>query len=33
MNVCSNTDIISQSLTELLEMLKKVSTENNLPAL
>ena len=33
MNVCSNTDIISQSLIELLELLKQVSKENNLPGL
>jgi ATP adenylyltransferase len=33
MNVCSNTDIISQSLTELLDLLKQVSTEHNLPNL
>ncbi|MHC4843629.1 MAG: HIT family protein [Planctomycetota bacterium] len=32
-NVCSKTDVISQSLTELLEVLKKVSAENNLPQL
>lgn len=30
-NVCSNTDVISQSLTELLETLKQVSKEHNLP--
>jgi ATP adenylyltransferase len=33
MSVCSNTDIISQSLNELLELLKQVSKENNLPGL
>ncbi|MFC1739456.1 HIT domain-containing protein [Planctomycetota bacterium] len=33
MNVCSDTNVISQSLTELLEILKKVSAENNLPDL
>ncbi len=33
MSVCSNTDIISQSLTELLELLKQVSKEHNLPGL
>jgi len=33
MNVCSDTDVISQSLTELLELLKKVSKEHNLPSL
>jgi len=32
-NVCSKTDVISQSLTELLNVLKKVSAENNLPQL
>jgi ATP adenylyltransferase len=32
-NVCSKTDVISQSLTELLDVLKKVSAENNLPHL
>ncbi len=32
MNVCGDTDVISQSMTELLEMLKAVSKENNLPA-
>ncbi len=33
MAVCANTDVISQSLTELLELLKKISTEQNLPNL
>jgi len=33
MNICSDTDLISQSLTELLEILKKVSKETNLPGL
>jgi len=32
-NVCSDTDVISQSLTELLEQLRKVSKEQNLPQL
>jgi len=32
-NVCSDTDVISQSLTELLELLRKVSKEQNLPQL
>ncbi len=32
-NVCSDTDVISQSLTELLESLKQISKEYNLPAL
>ena len=32
-NVCSDTDVISQSLTDLLEILKQTSTENNLPNL
>ncbi|MCK4752505.1 MAG: HIT domain-containing protein [Planctomycetes bacterium] len=32
-NVCSDTDVISQSLTELLEQLKQTSKENNLPGL
>jgi ATP adenylyltransferase len=29
---CSDTNLISQSLTELLELLKKSSADNNLPA-
>lgn len=33
MSVCSDTDVISQSLTELLEQLRQVSKERNLPAL
>lgn len=33
MAVCSNTDVISQSLTELLVLLKKISKEQNLPNL
>lgn len=33
MTVCSDTDVISQSMTELLELLKKVSKEHNLPSL
>jgi ATP adenylyltransferase len=33
MNVCSDTDVISQSLTELFEMLKQISKEHNLPDL
>jgi ATP adenylyltransferase len=32
-NVCSDSDVISQSLTELLNILKQVSTEYNLPHL
>jgi ATP adenylyltransferase len=33
MAVCSGTDVISQSLTELLVLLKKTSKEQNLPRL
>ena len=33
MSVCSNTDVISQSLTELLEQLRQVSAEQGLPKL
>ena len=33
MHVCSSTDVISQSLTELLEQLKAVSEKHNLPCL
>jgi ATP adenylyltransferase len=33
MNVCSDTNIVSQSLTELLEQLKQISKEHNLPCL
>jgi len=33
MHVCGDTDVISQSLTELYEQLKQISTEHNLPGL
>lgn len=33
MKVCSDTDVISQSLIELLEQLKQISKEHNLPQL
>ena len=33
MAVCANTDVISQSLAELLSLLKKISTEQNIPNL
>lgn len=33
MSVCSDTKVISQSLTELLELLKQISTEHNLPGI
>ncbi len=33
MSVCSDTDVISQSLTELLEQLKQISAKHNLPTL
>ena len=33
MNVCSDTDVVSQSLTELLDQLKQVSKKHNLPCL
>jgi ATP adenylyltransferase len=33
MAVCSGTDVISQSLAELLELLKQISKEQNLPNL
>jgi len=33
MSVCSDTDVISQSLIELLNQLKQVSEEHNLPGL
>ena len=33
MSVCCDTDVISQSLSDLFELLKKVSKENNLPRL
>ena len=32
-STCSDTRVISQSLAELLEKLKKVSKDHNLPAL
>ncbi|MHC4131005.1 MAG: HIT family protein [Planctomycetota bacterium] len=32
-NVCSDSDVISQSLTELLKTLKQISAEHNLPDL
>ena len=32
-NVCSDTNVISQSLTELLEQLKQISKKHNLPGL
>ena len=32
-NVCSDTDVISQSLTELLELLKQISENHKLPSL
>ena len=32
-NVCSDTDVISQSLTELWQLLKQTSEQNNLPGL
>jgi len=32
-NVCSDTDVISQSLTDLLELLKQASKDHNLPDL
>lgn len=32
-NVCSDTDVISQSLTELFEQLKRMSEEHGLPCL
>lgn len=32
-NVCSDTDVISQSLIELFDLLKQVSEEHNLPQL
>ena len=31
MNVCGDTDVISQSLTELYNLLKQISSEHNLP--
>jgi ATP adenylyltransferase len=33
MSVCSDTKVISQSLTELYELLKQISKEHNLPSL
>lgn len=33
MDVCGDTDVISQSLTELLERLRQISKEHNLPGL
>ncbi|MHC4259750.1 MAG: HIT family protein [Planctomycetota bacterium] len=33
MNVCSDTDVISQSLSELFEQLKQISAGHNLPSL
>jgi ATP adenylyltransferase len=33
MSVCSDTGVISQSLTELLELLKQISKKHNLPSL
>jgi len=33
MSVCSDTDVISQSLSELFERLKQISKEHNLPRL
>ena len=33
MNVCTDTNVVSQSLTELLKQLKQISKEHNLPAL
>jgi len=33
MNVCSDTNVVSQSLTELLKRLKQLSKEHNLPGL
>jgi ATP adenylyltransferase len=33
MNVCTDTNVVSQSLTELLGQLKQISKEHNLPAL
>jgi len=33
MSVCSDTDVISQSLEELLKLLKQAGEENNLPVL
>ncbi|MHC4213586.1 MAG: HIT family protein [Planctomycetota bacterium] len=33
MTVCNDTDVISQSLQELFDLLKKISAEHNLPSL
>jgi hypothetical protein len=33
MHVCSGTDVISQSMTELYDRLKQISLEKNLPNL
>ena len=33
MSTCSSTDVVSQSLTDLLQALKKISKSNNLPQL
>ena len=33
MHVCSDTDVISQGMTELYEQLKQISRDNNLPGL
>jgi ATP adenylyltransferase len=33
MSVCAGTDVISQSLTELLKLMKKISKEQSLPSL
>jgi ATP adenylyltransferase len=33
MDVCSDTDVISQSMAELLDLLKQISKEHNLPSL
>jgi ATP adenylyltransferase len=32
MHVCGDTDVISQSMTELLDLLKQISKEHNLPS-
>jgi ATP adenylyltransferase len=33
MNVCTDTNVVSQSLTELLKQLKQISKEHDLPSL
>ncbi|MHC4542149.1 MAG: HIT family protein, partial [Planctomycetota bacterium] len=33
MAVCGDTDVISQSLTELLKLLRQISEQHNLPGL